>query len=202
MNDRLLPIGSAVLEVAAAKACAQLQDVPVPLRQLWNPDTCPVELLPYLAWAWSVDRWDENWPVTTKREVIKNSLFLHKHKGTIGAIRRVVEPLGYFIQIKEWWQTNDAPGTFRLEIGVRESGITAEIFSELERLISDAKPVSRHLIGLAVSLDISGVIHCAATSYIGDSLTVYPYLPELIETKGTAHAGSAVHLIDTMRILS
>ncbi|GHK16942.1 hypothetical protein ECZU03_07310 [Escherichia coli] len=33
--------------------------MPVPLRTLWNWRTCPVKLLPYLAWALSVDRWDE-----------------------------------------------------------------------------------------------------------------------------------------------
>ncbi|WP_387463139.1 phage tail protein I [Photorhabdus sp. RM323S] len=197
MNDRLLPTGSTVLELAAAKACSQLQNIPVPLRQLWNPDTCPEALLPYLAWAWSVDRWDENWPVSTKREVIKNSLFLHKHKGTIGAVRRVVEPLGYLIQIKEWWQNNETPGTFRLAIGVQENGITEETFLELERLISDAKPVSRHLIGLSINLDIKGEFYCAAASYSGDELTVYQYIPEVITISNNAPLGAAIHLIDT-----
>ncbi|OCQ54498.1 Phage tail protein P2_I [Photorhabdus australis subsp. thailandensis] len=198
MNDRLLPTGSTVLELAAAKACSQLQNIEVRrLRKLWNPDTCPSEFLPYLAWAWSVDRWDEYWPVNTKRDVIKNSMFLHKHKGTIGAVRRVVEPLGYLIQIKEWWENNETPGTFRLAIGVQENGITEETFLELERLISDAKPVSRHLIGLSINLDVKGEFYCAATSYTGDDLTVYQYLPDVITTSDNAPLGAAIHLIDT-----
>ncbi|WP_350307491.1 MULTISPECIES: phage tail protein I [Photorhabdus] len=200
MNDRLLPTGSTTLEVAAAKACAQLQNISVPLRELWNPDTCPLPLLPYLAWAWSVDRWDENWPEKTKREVVKSSLFLHTHKGTIGAIRRVVEPLGYLIKVQEWWQTNDAPGTFRLDVGVLDSGITEETFLELERLISDAKPVSRHLIGLSVNLDVQGEFYCSAASYSGDDLTVYAYTPEIITISNNAPIGAALHIIDTMRI--
>ena len=45
-------------------------------------------------------------------------MFIHRHKGTIGALKRVVEPLGYIIKVTEWWQTDDPPGTFRLdEIG-------------------------------------------------------------------------------------
>ncbi|CFQ52231.1 phage tail fibers [Yersinia frederiksenii] len=59
MTDRLLPVGSSVLEVAAARACAELENTPVPIRQLWNADTCPLPLLPYLAWAWSVAGKDE-----------------------------------------------------------------------------------------------------------------------------------------------
>ncbi|WP_323867674.1 phage tail protein I [Xenorhabdus szentirmaii] len=196
MSDRLLPMGSTQLELAAAKACAQLQKVNVPLRELWNPDTCPEPLLPYLAWAWSVDRWDENWPESTKREVIKNSLFLHKHKGTIGAIRRVVEPLGYLIRVKEWWQTNDAPGTFRLDIGVLDSGITQETFNELEKLIFDAKPVSRHLIGLDINLDTQGKYYYSAATYSGDELTVYPYFSEQITVSGSEIVGAGIHIAD------
>lgn len=94
-DSRLLPTGSSPLEVAAAKACAEIEKTPVSIRELWNPDTCPANLLPWLAWAFSVDRWDEKWPEATKRAVIRDAYFIHCHKGTIGAIRRVVEPLGY-----------------------------------------------------------------------------------------------------------
>lgn len=50
MSDaRLLPVGSSPLEVAAARACAEIEKTPVSLRTLWNPDTCPANLLPWLA---------------------------------------------------------------------------------------------------------------------------------------------------------
>ncbi|MEN1451482.1 phage tail protein I, partial [Pseudomonas aeruginosa] len=54
----LLPRNATELEQLAAQALADIQRVPIPLRTLWNPSTCPVPLLPYLAWAFSVDRWD------------------------------------------------------------------------------------------------------------------------------------------------
>lgn len=84
-DSRLLPTGSSPLEVAAAKACAEIEKTPVSIRELWNPDTCPANLLPWLAWAFSVDRWDEKWPEATKRAVIRDAYFIHCHKGTIGA---------------------------------------------------------------------------------------------------------------------
>lgn len=95
-DSRLLPTGSSPLEVAAARACAEIEKTPVSIRELWNPDTCPANLLPWLAWSFSVDRWDDKWPEATKRAVIRDAYFIHCHKGTIGAIRRVVEPLGYW----------------------------------------------------------------------------------------------------------
>lgn len=94
--------------------------------------------------------------------------------GRLGAVRRVVEPLGYLINVTEWWETNDPPGTFRLDIGVLETGITEEMFYEMERLIADAKPASRHLIGLNIIQDIPGYLYTGALTYDGDIITVYP----------------------------
>lgn len=200
MSDRLLPTGSSSLEVAAAEALATLSTMNVPLRQLWNPQICPVQLLPYLAWAWSVDRWDSGWSESTKRAVVTAARYVHRHKGTIGAIRRVVEPLGYLIRVIEWWKTNETPGTFRLDVGVLDTGITEEMYNELERLIADAKPCSRHLIGLSINLDANGEIPVAVASYSGDELTVYPYTPELISVGGPVYSGAAVHLIDLTEV--
>lgn len=72
-DSRLLPTGSSLLEVAAAKACAEIEKTPVSIRELWNPDTCPANLLPWLAWSFSVDRWDDKWPEATKRAVISGT---------------------------------------------------------------------------------------------------------------------------------
>lgn len=200
MSDRLLPVGSSALEVAAAEACAVIETLPVPLRRLWSADNCPVALLPYLAWAWSVDRWDAGWSESTKRAVVKASQYVHRHKGTSGSIRRVVEPLGYLIRLVEWWKTGDAPGTFRLEVVVLDTGITEEMYQELERLIADAKPCSRHLVGLSINLDASGALPVAAACYSGDELTVYPYTPEIITVSGPGWTGAAVHLIDLTEV--
>ena len=199
-NERLLPVGSSPLEVAAAQAAAEIARVPVPLRSLWNPQNCPVDLLPYLAWALSVDRWDPDWPEATKRRVIAASFFVHQHKGTISALRRVVEPLGFLIEVKEWWELNEEPGTFRLVVGVLDSGITDHMYRELERLIDDAKPASRHLAGLAISLSTTGNLPVFAGCYHGDALTIYPYTPEEIIVGGDYFPAQAIHVIDNLRV--
>ncbi|MBD9643644.1 phage tail protein I [Pantoea sp. PNT02] len=200
MSNSLLPPGSSALERRLAQACSGISGLNVPLRDLWNPDTCPVNFLPYLAWAFSVDRWDESWPESVKRKVVKDAFYIHQHKGTVSAIRRVVEPLGYLIRVIEWWKTNDAPGTFRLDVGVLDTGITEEMYHELERVIADAKPCSRHLIGLSITLDANGTVPVAVASYSGDELTVYPYTPELISVGGPVYSGAAVHLIDLTEV--
>lgn len=203
MVARLLPTNASELERLAAEAFAQIERTPIPLRELWSPDTCPVELLPILAWSFSVDRWSQAWPVSAKRNAIKAAYFIHAHKGTIGALRRVVEPLGYLIEVREWWEEAPlgVPGTFRLLIGVLDTGITEAMYQELSWLIDDAKPLSRHLVGLAIGLEVRGTPYIAAASTDGEILTVYPYAPGPIEVSSSALLFTgAEHSIDTMSV--
>jgi phage tail P2-like protein len=174
MNRPLLPGNATALECLAAQAMAQIERTPVPLRTLYNPQTCPVALLPYLAWAFSVDRWDSQWPEPVKRAAIASAHFVHSRKGTRGALRRVIEPLGYLIEIQEWWQTQPPgqPGTFALTVGVLEEGITEETYHQLAWLIDDAKPLTRHLTGLAISLATRGTYAMAVSMYDGDEIDV------------------------------
>jgi phage tail P2-like protein len=198
----LLPSNSTPLERQAAQALAQIQRVPIPLRTLYNPDLCPLPLLPYLAWAFSVDRWDSKWTEAAKRAAIRSAYYIHSRKGTIGSLRRVVEPLGYLIEIIEWWQTIPVGprATFRLKVGVLDTGITEEMYQELTWLIDDAKPLTRHLTGLAISLETTGSVHIGACITDGDEIDIYPPTQRDIEVTGYIHQGGREHQIDTMDI--
>lgn len=196
----LLPINSTPLERAIEAANAG--DTEILLRTLYNPATCPVHLLPQLAWAWSVDRWDPRWSESVKRNAIRASFFIHARKGTIGALRRVVEPLGYLIEVVEWWQTvpEGKPATFALKVGVLDTGITEQMYQELTRLIDDAKPVTRHMTGLAISLETSGVIGFGAYVDEGEVIDVYPPSPRDIEVTGRYGQVMCIDEIDTLDV--
>ncbi|UVM48563.1 phage tail protein I [Pseudomonas sp. B21-015] len=196
----LLPSNSTPLERAIEAAF--YERTIVPLRTLYNPDTCPVHLLPHLAWAWSVDRWDYRWSEATKRAAIKASFYIHKHKGTIGALRRVVEPLGYLIEIVEWFKTvpEGVPGTFALKVGVLDTGITEEMYQELERLIDDAKPVSRHLTGLDIILETRCDAYVGFAVYDGDEIDVYPWSNPDIDVVIQGYSGVSNYILDELDV--
>ncbi len=179
--------------------CSGISDLQVPLRDLSIRQ--PVQSVSCLILP-GRSLWiaGQSWTESVKRQVVKDAFYIHQHKGTTSAVRRVVEPFGFLIRIIEWWQTGEAPGTFRLDIGVQDQGITEDTYLELERLISDAKPCSRHLIGMSINLQTSGPHWVGAASYLGEEITIYPYINETIISGGTAHEGGAVHVIDTMRV--
>lgn len=180
MSSSLLPPGSSALERRLAQACSGISDLNVPLRDLWNPWKCPAKFLPYLAWAFSVDSWDENWSEAEKRSVIGEAFWLHQRKGTVAALRRVIEKMGYSLSITEWWDVADPAGTFRLETDVNDIGITSRMLDELTRLINETKPVSRHMAQFNISTKVTGTIFIGATLSSGEIITVYPdgYMPD------------------------
>lgn len=180
MSSSLLPPGSSALERRLAQACSGISDLNVPLRDLWNPWKCPAKFLPYLAWAFSVDSWDENWSEAEKRSVIGEAFWLHQRKGTVAALRRVIEKMGYSLSITEWWDVADPAGTFRLETDVNDIGITSRMLDELTRLINETKPVSRHMAQFNISAKVTGTIFIGVTLSSGEIITVYPdgYMPD------------------------
>lgn len=92
---QLLPPNASALETAFDGTAAQrTAALPVVVPNLWKANTCPAALLPYLAWALSVDEWDNTWGIDRKRAVIREARAIHAQKGTPAAIRHSLATLG------------------------------------------------------------------------------------------------------------
>lgn len=155
MSDRLplatiLPSNAMPLQRALDLASgARLDEMPVDIRDLWSAERCPAPLLGWLAWALSVDHWDDSWTEAQKRKVIGASYDIHRVKGTIGAVRRALDALGIHVEVREWFQTGDAPGTFRIDafadyIFAAGFGVNAALISMISRQIDTVKRASQH----------------------------------------------------------
>lgn len=198
----LLPHNATTLELGLEQATSRLADVPLPVRQLWNPDTCPVELLPWLAWAFSVDRWNPEWSEQQKRQLVRNSVFIHKHKGTLGAVRRALESLGYSAAVVEWFdeETPAQPYTFKIDVTLQNEGVSDFLYDSIEQIIRDTKNVRSHLAGILVSGRVEGVAAFAGAAISGTETEVYPYQETLIEQGSDWHFLSAEYCADTVTI--
>lgn len=195
MNSLLPPSSSDWLRSAEA-GTARLSGITVAIRTLWTPTACPVDLLPYLAWALSVDRWDKSWPAEKKIASIQQSYWIHRRKGTRAAVRRVIEGMGFSATFAEWFDVGDEPGTFRLEVDVNEVGINLKSLDELNRLISDSKPVSRHLAQVVISTRSEGDAWIGSSVIDGSVISVFPegyIVPDCLFYDGIAHYDGNYH---------
>jgi len=91
----LLPANATALERNVEQATAGMADLPVPIRDLWNPDVCPLALLPWLAWALDVEQWQSDWSESVQRSAIKASWGVHNKMGTAKGMKIALEALGY-----------------------------------------------------------------------------------------------------------
>lgn len=94
MSAALLPPNRTPLEAATADATTFTAD-PSAIAKLWSADDCPAALLPWLAWALSVDGWELADTDSERRALIKTSIDLHRHKGTVWAVEEAIKAAGY-----------------------------------------------------------------------------------------------------------
>lgn len=153
MSADLLPPGSTVLERSLADASARLSDVPVPIRSLWDPATCPATLLPFLAWGVSIDLWDAEWTEAEKRAAIASAIVDQRRKGTPASLRGVIDRFDPLIRLVEWFEDRETllPHEFRLELPLAaetEIDHTEELVAALVRDITAVKPLRSHMLAV------------------------------------------------------
>jgi len=170
----LLPSSATALERAVAAADARISDTPTPLRDVWNPYTCPADILPWLAFAYSVDEWDEKWSTEIKREVIAQSLEVKRTKGTPGGVQRALEAMGLPVQTQEWFQQSPAgdPYTFRVRIEAEQTGFLAYQLSQIRRVVEAYKNKRSHLAGVDIFVRTTGGPRPASIALTGSETSV------------------------------
>ncbi|MCW2383365.1 phage tail P2-like protein [Sphingobium sp. B2D3B] len=144
----ILPSGSTPLEKALEQVIAAALDIPAPIRNVWSPDQCPIELLPWLAWGLSLDNWSSDWSEAIKRERVRKAIPIARQKGTAASVRSVVQSFGGSVAIREWWQQvpRGIPHTFELLLNLEQAGApaSAAFVDQVIAEVSRAKPVRSH----------------------------------------------------------
>lgn len=94
---------------------------------------------------------DSEWPETTKRNLIAESIRIHRTKGTVSAIERVLSALGVDAELTEWFENNGAPHTFQLLAWVNANLVpdadvilSPVLYRTLKQSIDDVKPIRSH----------------------------------------------------------
>lgn len=201
MPNFLLPQNQTELEAAIATA-AEFDVSPDVIAKLWDAENCPVELLPWLAWALSVDDWDESWDETTQRNVIAASIEIHRKKGTVGAVLKALTSLGHEGKLIEWWQTEPqgTPHTFSAEVDISNRGIDGAAIAAIRRQIDAAKPVRSHY-DLQLIARSNLTTHTAISCLYGQIIEIMPYqITELTSPDVAIHSAISVHVTQSITI--
>lgn len=118
---------------------------------LWNPEACPEDVLPFLAWGLAISHWDAAWTEAEKRAAIAQAIPFHQIKGTRAAVEQILARFHPLLSIVEWWQANPRrnPHTFEVRApagpgGIDASFLTEETANAIIRDVAAAKPLRAH----------------------------------------------------------
>ncbi|QCB41040.1 phage tail protein I [Sphingomonas sp. PAMC26645] len=166
MTTSLLPPNATGLE-RALEAGVRAGNVVTPVDVIDVAETCPADLLPWLAWGLSVDSWDGDWSEEDKRDAVANSLAFHRIKGTRLSVETVLSRFDKLAELVEWHQAEPrrAPNTFDVIVplvmadgtapGGRRS--TAAFAEAIIREVSRVKPLREHMT-LVQALTVAGSV--------------------------------------------
>ena len=154
-NKSLLPPNASQLLRDLESVFGNSFDLPTLNRYVVNPDLAPVHILPWLAWALSVDDWSDNWSEQVRRNVIKASVEVHRKKGTIGALKKALQAFNYTnVKVEEWFEYGADPYFFRVFFDVKEPGFDVNILPQVQKVIESTKNARSHLESLRAYLSV------------------------------------------------
>lgn len=170
----ILPPNATAVERAIDRAsAAALARIPVYLiRWVKDPDSCPLALLPWLAWEYQVDTWNINWSEQKKRDAIKRAHYIHRHRGTVAAVRHALVDSPFGTDIVEWFNQNPKgdPYTFRLNVYQNDLPVTEYDQQDLKLAVLRARNL-RSWFSVHVFGRLQGTSYAAGYMYATEKIT-------------------------------
>lgn len=188
-------------EMALLSAALERID-PSVIETIWDAWRCPAALLPWLAWALSIDVWDDAWAEPVKRQAIADSPDYHRRKGTVGAVKAALALAGRPYEITEWWQTlpQARRGTARIFVETTLDDI-GRIQRAIRPLVFAAKPKSRAIAFGAGELQAAPFV--VGAGLVVETLTeieAYAYAGETVEAPFVIGAGILAETLTTVEV--
>jgi len=109
------------------------------------------KVLDLLGWQFHIEGWDLARTVEEKRNLIKNAIMLHRHKGTPYAIKKVFEALNLEAKLFEWFEYGGEPYRFKVELTSTDRELSPETINKLRQLIDEYKNVRSWLESIDVA---------------------------------------------------
>lgn len=114
------------------------------ILDIWRPTACPRDFLFWLAWTLSVEIWDLRWQDNEKRNFLSTSIPVHLQKGTKFSVQKILESMGFNIQIMEWFEyvPSKDPFIFYVIINIEQPELLATgNIKYVKTAIDQTKPV-------------------------------------------------------------
>jgi phage tail P2-like protein len=151
-------------------------------------DQVEESVLPFLAWQFHVEGYDQAQTIQEKRNLIKHAIELHRYKGTPYAIKKAFQALGLDASLQEWFDYNGDPYKFKVLVkSVIQDEATYRRFTEL---INEYKNVRSWLDAIGFHREYSQTLYYAFAQKNGKHYQIGLHVDTTVEPY-TLYTGSA-----------
>lgn len=150
------------------------------------------DLVDILAYDMHVDWYDYGYPLNVKRDMVKNSVKVHKRMGTKYAVETAVKAIYPESRIEEWFNYGGEPFHFKVVLNAGDKNLKIDL-NDIVKKINMYKRLSAHID--SINIERTKRTHiCIGYSqerFIKINFKINPYQKEVktkIETKIAVHS--------------
>lgn len=133
-------------------------------------DQLPEDVLDILAWQFSVDWYDTESDIDTKRKAINEALIVNQIRGTPAAVQRVVEIYFGDGHVEEWFDYGGLPYNFR--VVTNNPSATNEKAELLTKAVDSVKNLRSRLETVIIQQVENMDLYMGFALHTGDNLTL------------------------------
>lgn len=134
--------------------------------QIYNRiDDLPEDLLDIIARDFKIDWYDYDYNLSAKRRVIKSSFYVHRHLGTVGAVRAAINSIYPESKVEEWFDYGGNPYSFRVVLNMSVAFVVPIDTERVLWAINFYKSLRSHVDGIFYQSSFQFAVACK-TGYI------------------------------------
>lgn len=137
-------------------------------RLFCDIDEASEEALDALAVELQTPLYKNDYPLTVKRQIVKNSMLYYIRSGTRGAVEELLADIYQGAEVEEWFEYGGEPNYFRVAIDISRTTVpVAEMAqAELESWLYSVKRASSALEGLSYMIRHAITIGCKVEVFL------------------------------------
>lgn len=147
-------------------------------------DNASEETLDILAYDLKVLWYDYSYELEVKRSIIKDCIKVYRKLGTPYAVTRSISNVFPESDLKEWFEYDGDPYTFKIEINATKNGASEELQRTALERIRYYKNLRSHLEKITYLLITKADVTVAATHTTAKTIAIYPYADKEVEVMG------------------
>ena len=163
----------ATIQALCAALTPQFQEIANDINDCFllpNVDALAEAVLDELAWQMHIDWYDSTVDIAVKRQLIKDSIRIHRYRGTPYAVEELIKTFFGDGYVQEWFEYGGEPGMFK--VITSNASVTSDLAVQFIKVLDSVKRKSAHLEEIIISLSGEMELYFAGIVHTGDNLEI------------------------------